>query len=95
MKKDLTHSLLIFVRPLLPTQLTRIRNVELTNLSAQYVHTHVIHKSSCILNYYQCGLQDTKQDIKAKLLGQILEERFFTQLRTKVNGRILYLWFEL
>ena len=40
-------------------------------------------RSSCIENYYQCGLQDTRQNMLLELFSQIINEDCYNQLRTK------------
>ena len=40
-------------------------------------------RSSCIENYYQCGLQDTRQNMLLELFSQIINENCYNQLRTQ------------
>jgi len=68
---------------LLPSQLIKEREVELRDLSSLYITSNSVHKSSCIENYYQCGLQDTKQNMLLELFSQIINESCYNQLRTK------------
>jgi len=70
-------------KSLLPSQLIKEREVELRDLSSLYVTTNSVHKSSCIENYYQCGLQNTKQNMLLELFSQIINESCYNQLRTK------------
>ena len=72
------------VKPLIPSQLIKEREVQLRDLSSLYVRSNSVHKSSCIENYYQCGLQNTKQNMLLELFSQIINESCFNQLRTKV-----------
>ena len=72
-------------KPLLPSQLIKEREVELRDLSSLYVTSNSVHKSSCIVNYYQCGLQNTKQNMLLELFSQIINESCYNQLRTKVS----------
>jgi len=70
-------------KPLLPSQLIKEREVELRDLSSLYTTTNSVHKSSCIENYYQCGLQNTRQNMLLELFSQIINESCYNQLRTK------------
>ena len=79
-----------FFRTLLPSQLTMMREVKLKDPCSVYVSTNSVHKSSSILNIYQCSLQSTKQNMLADLLSQIISEKFFTQLRTKVHWSTIF-----
>jgi len=71
------------VKPLLPSQLVKLREVELKDSFSLYTTTNSFHKSSSIENYYQCGLQCTEQNMLLELFCQIIDERCFNQLRTK------------
>ena len=75
------------IRPLLPSQLIKEREVELRDLSSLYTTTNSVHKSSCIENYYQCGLQNTRQNMLLELFSQIINESCYNQLRTKVRNK--------
>jgi len=70
-------------KPLLPSQLIKEREVELRDPSSLYITSNGVHKSSCIENYYQCGLQDTTQNMLLELFSQIINESCYNQLRTK------------
>ena len=70
-------------RPLLPSQLVKEREVELRERESVYTTTNGVHRSSCIENYYQCGLQDTHNNMLLELFSQIINEDCYNQLRTK------------
>jgi len=70
-------------KPLLPSQLTKEREVELRDRHSIYNTTNNVHKSSCIENYYQCGMQDTRQNMLLELFSQIINENCYNQLRTQ------------
>ena len=70
-------------RPLLPSQLYKDREVELRDRWSVYTTTNTVHRSSCIENYYQCGMQDTRQNMLLELVSQIINESCYNQLRTK------------
>ena len=70
-------------RPLLPSQLVKEREVELRDRSSVFTTTNGVHRSSCIENYYQCGLQDTRNNMLLELFSQIINEDCYNQLRTK------------
>merc|ERR1711976_912566 len=66
-----------------PSQLTKEREVELRDRHSIYNTTNNVHKSSCIENYYQCGMQDTRQNMLLELFSQIINENCYNQLRTQ------------
>jgi len=70
-------------RPLLPSQLVKEREVELKDPVSIYTTTNGVHKSSCIENYYQTGLQQTNTNMLLELFSQIINESCYNQLRTK------------
>ena len=70
-------------RPLLPSQLVKEREVELRDPCSVFATTNGVHRSSCIENYYQCGLQDTRNNMLLELFSQIINEDCYNQLRTK------------
>ncbi|KAK4883510.1 hypothetical protein RN001_006829 [Aquatica leii] len=74
----------INVTPLLPRQLLLNRELQLEqNCDYLYSVDNEIHKSSCVELYYQCGLQNTKDNILLELFAQIIQEPCFDVLRTK------------
>ncbi|KAF5280052.1 hypothetical protein FQA39_LY18167 [Lamprigera yunnana] len=80
------------VTPLLPRQLLLNRELQLEE-SCDYLYSvdNKIHKSSCVEAYYQCGLQNTKDNILLELFAQIIQEPCFDILRTKEQlGYIVY-----
>jgi len=70
-------------RPLLPSQLVKEREVDLQDPATVYSTTNGVHKSSCIENYYQTGLQNTQANILLELFSQIINESCYNQLRTQ------------
>ena len=70
-------------RALLPSQLVKEREVELRDPCSVFATTNGVHRSSCIENYYQCGLQDTRNNMLLELFSQIINEDCYNQLRTK------------
>jgi len=66
-----------------PSQLMKEREVELRNQHSIYTMTNSVHRSSCIENYYQCGMQDTRQNMLLELFSQIINENCYNQLRTQ------------
>jgi len=70
-------------KPLLPSQLLKEREIELRDAASLYTITNSVHKSSCIENYYQTGLQNTKHNMLLELFSQIINESCYNQLRTK------------
>merc|ERR1711962_872943 len=71
-------------RPLLPSQLTRERELQLKDESSMvYPAENTVHRSSAVETYYQCGLQRTHQNMLLELLCQIFAEPAFDELRTK------------
>lgn len=75
----------IKVSPLLPRQLLLNRELKLEN-GCNYVYevNNNVHKSSCIELYYQCGLQNTENNMLLELIAQIIGEPCFDTLRTQV-----------
>ena len=72
------------LRPLLPKQMTLLRQIQLEDQS-NYVFRldSSVHPSSCTAVYLQCGTLNTENNMKLELISQILKEPFFTILRTK------------
>lgn len=70
-------------RPLLASQLYKDREVELRDSCSVYTTTNNVHRSSCIENYYQCGLQDTRHNMLLELVSQMINESCYNQLRTQ------------
>jgi len=70
-------------KPLLASQLVKEREVELRDPCSVFTTTNTVHKSSCIENYYQCGLQTTRHNMLLELFSQIINESCYNQLRTK------------
>nr|XP_045607622.1 insulin-degrading enzyme-like [Procambarus clarkii] len=71
-------------RPLVPSQLTRQREYQLRDgCSLVYLADNNVHRSSSVETYFQCGLQDTHQNMLLELLCQIFAEPAFDELRTK------------
>jgi len=63
-------------------QLRCYREVKLD--PGQYLHktTNKTHKSSCLINYYQCGERDSRKNMLLQLLVQVMKQPCFYQLRT-------------
>ena len=70
-------------RPLLPSQLVKEREVELRDNCSVFTTTNSVHRSSCIENYYQSGLQETRNNMCLELFNRIINEDCVNQLRTK------------
>ncbi|XP_066956310.1 insulin-degrading enzyme [Macrobrachium rosenbergii] len=71
-------------RSLLPSQLIRQREYQLTDESSYvYKAENRIHRSSAVETYFQCGVQGTHQNMLLELLCQIIFEPAFDELRTK------------
>lgn len=71
-------------KPLLPSQLIRDREVQLRDKSFYtYKCTNSVHSSSCIIIYYQSGLQETYANVLVELFCQIIAEPCFNILRTQ------------
>ncbi|KAK7077939.1 hypothetical protein SK128_003283 [Halocaridina rubra] len=71
-------------RPLLPSQLTRQREYQLSDdCSLVYQADNSVHRSSAVETYFQCGVQGTHQNMLLELLCQIIAEPAFDELRTK------------
>uniref|UniRef100_A0A8D9BMR4 Insulin-degrading enzyme n=5 Tax=Cacopsylla melanoneura TaxID=428564 RepID=A0A8D9BMR4_9HEMI len=71
-------------KPLLPSQVLRFREIKLPNKSNLVFESYnSVHKSSCIEIYYQCGLQNTKDNVLLELFAQLIHEPCFDVLRTK------------
>lgn len=82
-----SHMLSAFkVSPLLPRQLLLNRELKLED-GCNYVYqvSNNVHKSSCIELYYQCGLQNTENNMVLELIAQIIEEPCYNKLRTQVK----------
>lgn len=74
----------VAVRPLLPQQLLRNREIQLVDGSHfMYEMPNQYHKSSCTEAYYQCCMQSTENNMLMELLVQVLNEPCFNILRTK------------
>lgn len=71
-------------RPLLPSQLLRDREFQLSD-GCHYVfeRRNEVHCSSSIETYYQCGLQETRANMLLELFCQIITEPCFNILRTQ------------
>lgn len=79
----------INMSPLLPRQLLLNRELKLENgCNYLYEVQNHVHRSSCIELYYQCGLQNTVNNMMLELFAQIINEPCFNVLRTKVS--VLY-----
>ncbi|XP_067129485.1 insulin-degrading enzyme [Centruroides vittatus] len=71
-------------RPLLPSQLIRDREYQLTKGSHFLLEkVNNVHRSSAVEAYYQCGLQETKCNMLVELFCQIITEPCFNVLRTQ------------
>ena len=57
--------------------------MELRDAASLYTTTNSVHRSSCIENYYQTGLQETRLNMLLELFSQIINESCYNQLRTK------------
>ncbi|XP_034244574.1 insulin-degrading enzyme isoform X2 [Thrips palmi] len=74
----------IKIRPLLPKQMTLLRQIQLQDQSNfVYRIDSSAHPSSCTAVYLQCGTLSTENNMKLELIAQILKEPFFNILRTK------------
>ncbi|KAK9703223.1 Insulinase (Peptidase family M16) [Popillia japonica] len=74
----------INMSPLLPRQLLLNRELKLENgCNYLYEVQNHVHRSSCIELYYQCGLQNTVNNMMLELFAQIINEPCFNVLRTK------------
>ena len=71
-------------KALLPSQLVKEREVQLCDTWSVFRVTNSVHKSSCLENYYQTGLQDSRKNMLLELFSQIINENCYSQLRTKV-----------
>lgn len=83
LEQHLTSS--VSMTPLLPRQLLLNRELQLED-GCNYLYNveNNIHKSSCVELYYQCGIQNTKNNMILELFAQIIQEPCFDNLRTKV-----------
>jgi len=70
-------------KALLPSQLVKEREVHLQDHWSIFSVTNGVHKSSCLENYYQTGLQDSRKNMLLELFSQIINESCYSQLRTK------------
>ncbi|KAI5707248.1 hypothetical protein M8J75_016018 [Diaphorina citri] len=71
-------------KPLLPSQLLRFREIKIPEKSNLVYETqNAVHKSSCIEAYYQCGVQELRDNVLLELFVQIIHEPCFNILRTK------------
>jgi len=62
----------------------RLREVQLPDqCNFLYKRENEVHKSSAVLLYYQCGRQNTRDNMLLELFCQIIKEPCFDQLRTK------------
>ncbi len=72
------------LKPLFPSQLIRDREVQLPEGRAYYYEAvNETHSNSALELYLQCGVQETRANMRLELLGQILHEPCFDTLRTK------------
>lgn len=70
--------------PLLPIQHIRPREYDLANdINYLYQKRSKIHATSCILFYYQVGVQNTRINILCDLYEHIISSHMFNILRTK------------
>ncbi|KAK0053563.1 insulin-degrading enzyme-like isoform X1 [Biomphalaria pfeifferi] len=71
-------------KPLLASQHRKLREVHLPD-GCYYVHQekNLVHESSSIEVYYQCGPQTTESNMLLELLCQVMSEPCFDTLRTK------------
>ncbi|CAL1547485.1 unnamed protein product [Lymnaea stagnalis] len=71
-------------KPLLPSQHRKLREVQLPD-GCYFLHKqkNVVHESSSIEVYYQCGQQNTESNILLELFCQVISEPCFNILRTK------------
>jgi len=70
-------------RSLLPSQIMKEREVQLTDPHCIYRTGNSFHKTNGIEVYYQCGVQNTRSNMLLELLTQIIKESCYDQLRTK------------
>uniref|UniRef100_T1ISN5 Insulin-degrading enzyme n=1 Tax=Strigamia maritima TaxID=126957 RepID=T1ISN5_STRMM len=71
-------------KPLLQSQLVRDREIQLSNGSYYiYKNENSVHRSSCVVVYYQTGLQDTESNVILELFCQVIAEPCFNVLRTQ------------
>ena len=71
-------------RPLLPSQRCQLRDLELQPGSERVFRSkNSVHQSHALLNYFQCGPQQTRENMLLELTHQIIKEACFDQLRTK------------
>ncbi|XP_018331415.1 insulin-degrading enzyme [Agrilus planipennis] len=70
--------------PLLPRQLLLNRELKLDDgCSYLYEVQNNVHKLSCIELYFQCGLQNTENNVLLELFAQIIQVPCFNVLRTQ------------
>nr|ADI24339.1 insulin degrading enzyme [Aplysia californica] len=71
-------------RPLLPSQHRKFREVQLPD-GCYFLHKQKnhVHESSSIEVYYQCGLQNTENNMLLELFCQVIGEPCFNILRTQ------------
>ena len=71
-------------RPLLPSQRCQERDLELQpGTSRVFRSENKVHQSNALMNFYQCGPQQTRENMLLELTHQIIKEAAFDQLRTK------------
>ena len=71
-------------RPLLPSQRCQLRDLELQPGSERVFRSkNSVHQSHALLNFYQCGPKQTRENMLLELTHQIIKEACFDQLRTK------------
>ncbi|PVD29637.1 hypothetical protein C0Q70_08892 [Pomacea canaliculata] len=71
-------------KTLVPSQNRRFREIQLPD-GCYYLHKrqNLVHNSSCIETYYQCGLQTTESNMLLELFCQIIGDHCFNILRTQ------------
>ncbi|BFZ09211.1 hypothetical protein BsWGS_12249 [Bradybaena similaris] len=71
-------------KPLLPSQHRKLREVQLPD-GCYFIHKekNVVHESSGIEVYYQCGQQNTESNMLLELFCQVIGEPCFNILRTQ------------
>ncbi|CAL4184856.1 unnamed protein product [Meganyctiphanes norvegica] len=70
--------------PLISSQIKRMRELKLCdNINALYCFVNKVHMSSAVGIYFQCGMQETHQNVALELMCQIFNEPSFNQLRNK------------
>ncbi|XP_059153920.1 insulin-degrading enzyme-like isoform X2 [Physella acuta] len=71
-------------KPLLASQHRKLREVQLPDgCYFLYKQKNLVHESSSVEVYYQCGLQNTESNMLLELFCQVISEPCFNILRTK------------